>query len=70
MKPHPAIPPQTARYTQRGQAIVEYVVIGFVLSVALFTPVPGIDPPQTVGQLLAGKIHDLYDNLTFFLSLP
>ena len=55
---------------QRGQAIVEYMVIGFLLSLALFAPVPGITPSQTVGQLLAGKIHDFYDNVTFFLSLP
>jgi hypothetical protein len=70
MKPHARIPSQASRHTQRGQAIVEYMIIGVVLSVALFAPVPGIQPSQTVGQLLAGKIHDLYDNLTFFLSLP
>jgi hypothetical protein len=70
MKPNPRIPTQASRRTQRGQAIVEYMIIGFLLSVALFAPVPGIAPSQTVGQLLASKIHDFYDNVTFFLSLP
>jgi hypothetical protein len=55
---------------QSGQSIVEYAVVCVALAAALLVPVPGIQPPQTVGQLLAGKIHDLYDNLTFFLSLP
>jgi hypothetical protein len=58
------------RRDQRGQSMVEYLVIGVALTIALFFPVPGVNPPQTVGQMLAGKIHDLYDNLTFFLSLP
>ncbi len=56
--------------TQRGQAMVEYLVVGVALAVALFVPVPGIQPAQTAGQMLASKIHDLYDNLTFFFSLP
>ena len=54
---------------QHGQSMLEYVVVCFALAAALLVPVPGIQPPQTVGQLLAAKIHDLYDNLTFFLSL-
>lgn len=55
---------------QRGQAMVEYLVIGAALAAALFVPIPGVQPAEPVGQLLAGKIHDFYDNLTFFLSLP
>jgi hypothetical protein len=42
-----------------------------VLVIALFlVPVTGSNPPQTVGQFLAGRIHDFYDNISFFLSLP
>jgi hypothetical protein len=59
-----------SRRRQRGQAVIEYLVIASLLSGALFLPVPGIQPSATVGQLLAAKIHDYYDNLTFFLSLP
>jgi hypothetical protein len=55
---------------QRGQSMVEYTAIAFVLGVALFAPIPNLTPSQTVGQLLAGKIHDLYDNVSFFVSLP
>jgi hypothetical protein len=55
---------------QRGQSMTEYLVVAGALAAALFFPVPGITPSATVGQLLAGKIGDLYDNLTFFLSLP
>jgi hypothetical protein len=54
----------------RGQSMVEYVVVCAALAAALFVPLPGSQPRQAVGQLLASKIHDLYDNLTFFLSLP
>jgi hypothetical protein len=70
MKPMPSIRLQTRQRNQRGQAMTEYLVIGIFLTAALFAPVPGINPPQAVGQLLASKIHDLYDNLSFFLSLP
>jgi hypothetical protein len=55
---------------QRGQSMIEYAVVCVALAVALLVPVPGIQPPQTVGQLLASRVHDLYDSLTFFLSLP
>jgi len=55
---------------QCGQSMVEYTAIAFVLGVALFAPIPNLTPSQTAGQLLAGKIHDLYDNVTFFVSLP
>lgn len=58
-------------HRQRGQAMTEYLAIGLVLVIALFlVPVTGSNPPQTVAQFLAGRIHDLYDNISFFLSLP
>jgi len=56
------------RRDQRGQSMVEYVVICVALALALFAPVPGTQ--QAAGQLLATKIHDLYTYLTFFISLP
>ena len=58
------------RCKQRGQAMVEYTIIALLLGIALFAPIPGVTPSQTVGQLLAGTIHDLYNNVTFFVSLP
>jgi hypothetical protein len=55
--------------SQRGQAMPEYLVIALLLTIALFiVPVSGTQ--QTVGQFLASRIHDLYDNVSFFLSLP
>jgi hypothetical protein len=54
----------------RGQSMVEYVIVCAALAAARFVPLPGSQPQQAVGQMLASKIHDLYDNLTFFLSLP
>jgi hypothetical protein len=56
------------RCRQRGQGTVEYAVIGVALGVALFAPIPGMT--QTVGQLLASSVHNLYDSVSFFLSLP
>ena len=55
---------------QRGQAMTEYLVIGGVLALALFIPVPGSQPSESVAQMAAGRIHDFYLYLTFFLSLP
>jgi Flp pilus assembly pilin Flp len=59
-----------ALHGQRGQALLEYTVIAVILAASLLAPVPGVTPSQTVGQLVSGKIHDLYDNISFFLSLP
>jgi len=54
---------------QLGSATIEYAIVCVALAVALLAPVmPGTS--QTAGQLLASKIRDLYNNLTFFLSLP
>jgi hypothetical protein len=55
---------------QRGQAMTEYLVIGVALALALFIPVPGSQPVESVAQMAAGRIHDFYLYLTFFLSLP
>jgi len=52
----------------RGQAVAEYLVLCLVLVAVLFMPIPGTG--QAAGALLAGKIHDFYTYLTFFLSLP
>jgi hypothetical protein len=70
MKPNLGFLLPTLRRCQRGQSTIEYMVVCVALAVALFVPVPGTQPPQAAGELLAGKIHDLYRSLTFFLSLP
>jgi hypothetical protein len=47
---------------QRGQSMIEYVIICSVLAICLFaTP---------VGQQLTTALHDFYYYLTFFISLP
>jgi len=70
MKSVPSMHLKSLRH-QRGQAMAEYLGIGVLLVTALFIfPVTGSNPPQTVGQFLAGRIHDFYDNISFFLSLP
>ncbi len=53
---------------QRGQAMVEYTVIGAALMVALFV----VDYPggRTGAQYLADLIRLFFRNLTYFLSLP
>jgi hypothetical protein len=55
---------------QRGQSMVEYLVICAALAAALFAPVPNSNPPQAVGAYLTTKIYQTYQNLTFFFSLP
>jgi len=50
------------RRRQRGQSMIEYVIICSVLAICLFaTP---------VGQQLTTALHDFYKYLTFFISLP
>jgi hypothetical protein len=50
------------RRQQRGQSMIEYVIICSVLAICLFaTP---------VGQQLTTALHDFYYYLTFFISLP
>ena len=62
--------PTASRRAQRGQSMVEYAVIAGVLAAALFVPIPGTSPQQAAGALLAGKIQDFYNDLTYFISLP
>jgi hypothetical protein len=57
-------------HRQRGQSMIEYTLVAAALAAALFVPVPGTQPPQAAGELLAAKVHDFYSRLTFFLSLP
>jgi hypothetical protein len=53
---------RVGRPRQRGQSMIEYVIICSVLAVCLFaTP---------VGQQLTKALHDFYYYLTFFISLP
>jgi hypothetical protein len=52
------------RRLQRGQAMIEYAIICFVLAICLFAA------QAPAGKQLAQAIHDFYADLTFFLSLP
>ena len=62
MRPAPSRPSRCLR--QRGQAMIEYVVICFVLATCLFAA------QAPAGKQLAQAIHDFYADLTLFLSLP
>jgi len=53
---------------QRGQSMVEYLVVCSALALALFAPIPGYQ--ETAAQLLADRLRDFYSALSFFLSLP
>jgi hypothetical protein len=66
----PTVPSPSGMLSRRptGQTITEYTLICLVLAAALFAPVPGAQ--QSVGEMLAGKVRDLYTYLTLFISLP
>jgi len=68
MRPKSCNVPNCPRWRQRGQSMIEYVVICAVLAAALFVPIPGTQ--KSAGQLLADSVGGLYSSLTFFLSLP
>lgn len=60
----PTLSNSTRRLRQRGQAMIEYVILCCVLAICLFaTQAPA-------GKQLAQAIHDFYTDLTLFLSLP
>jgi Flp pilus assembly protein TadG len=57
-------------WLQRGQSMVEYAIICTVLTLALFVPIPGSQPPQSAAQMLADALRQSYRALSYFLSLP
>jgi hypothetical protein len=65
----PARPLQrrTRRAAQRGQALVEYIVVASVLATALFTFEFG---GKTGAQYLADMIRAFFRSLSYFISLP
>lgn len=59
--------PCTRRAAQRGQALVEYIVVASVLATALFTFEFG---GKTGAQYLADMIRAFFRSLSYFISLP
>jgi Flp pilus assembly pilin Flp len=60
-------PSRSPSRPQRGQAMVEYAVIGMVLAAALFFfEFNG----KTGAQYLTDMIRGFFRNLTYFISLP
>lgn len=55
------------RLAQRGQALIEYAIIGSVLVSALFVVDIG---GKTGAQYLADMVKAFFRNFTYFLSLP
>jgi hypothetical protein len=55
------------RHLPRGQALVEYAVVGGVLAAALF--VLEWDG-RTAAQFLADAVRAFFQNMTYYLSLP
>jgi Flp pilus assembly protein TadG len=58
------------RCLQRGQSMIEYTLVCVVLTLALFAPIPGSQPPQSAAQMLADALRQFYRALSYFLSLP
>lgn len=56
------------RARQRGQAMLEYAVIGGALAIAMFLVDYG--GGRTGAQYLADMIRAFFRNLTYYLSLP
>jgi len=61
---------------QRGQSLMEYVVVCAALALALFVPLPGLGDtggagaPRTAVQILLDGFRDAYDRFSYALSLP
>jgi len=63
-----SVRPLDAACRQRGQAMIEYIVIGGALAVAMF--VFRWNNGLTGAQFLAEAVRMFFRNLTYFLSLP
>lgn len=57
-----------ARARQRGQAMLEYALIGGALATAMFLVDYG--GGRTGAQYLADMVRAFFRNLTYYLSLP
>lgn len=51
-----------------GYIAAEWVILTFVMVMALFGPIPGQD--QSVAGMLMSAIRGFYSNMTLLLSLP
>jgi len=59
---------RSQRSSQRGQAMLEYAIVGAVLASALF--LFDFGGGKTGAQYLTEMIRAFFRNLTYFISLP
>lgn len=57
------------RRTQRGQSMIEYLVVAAAMVSAMFV-VDVTTDGKTAAQLLADSIRIFFRGLTYFISLP
>ncbi|WP_449427434.1 hypothetical protein [Rhodanobacter umsongensis] len=60
-------------HRQRGQAMVEYAVIGaLALILLLAIPIPGLDGPgnESIIAWLMNVLHTWWSNYSYLISLP
>lgn len=58
----------SARCSQAGQAITEYVIVAGILAAMLFAPLPGAD--RSVIALLIKAFKDAWAAYSYTLSFP
>lgn len=71
MKEGPVPGPASTR--QRGQSMMEYVVVCAALAIALFVPLPGSDDgagARTTVEILLDGFEKAYQRFTHSISLP
>ena len=56
------------RFKQQGHVSIEWVMVTFLMIVAMFAPMPGTD--QSVVGLMMQSIRDFHASNSFLLSLP
>ena len=55
-------------HRQSGYIATEWVLLTFIMVMALFGPMPGLD--QSVVGLLMSAMRDFYSSMSMLLSLP
>lgn len=65
--------PGPARTRQRGQSLMEYVIVCAALAIALFVPLPGSDDgagARSALEILLDGFQKAYQRFTHSISLP
>lgn len=54
----------------KGHVSIEWIIVTFVMIVALFSPIPGSNPSQSIVGSMMESIKNYHEHGSFLYSLP